>query len=288
MKSRKWIFLLASKGVPEDRHVDDVRFGIEALIDCKISVDDISVVLDTEVQRHIQIIRGIKGFTNKTIYKSSELKKIFMENRHSEIVLFVNGHGHYLGLASTPIITPFELLNSLQNANNLERGIVFLGQCVAGIFNHMPVMARKQNGKNLPPLVVIGSTGLNPSISSTRVVKEGYPYQANIFFYYLFQWMKEPVDIDGDGNYSLSDAYKYISYSIIEFCNYQKINNKAQRKACEKMINKKIKLKNKAISETEKKLIDNQIKSLTRQLLLYDHTQQSWMLNAIEASNIYF
>lgn len=167
---------------------------------------------------------------------------------------------------------------------------MFLGQCFAGIFNYMPVMKREKNDKQLPPLVVVGSSGLNFSISSTRVVQEKTekPYQANIFFYYLFKWIEKPEDIDGDGNYNLIDAYKYVSYCVIEFCHYQKVTNLLIRKAYENIIYKGMQtLKDKTISDTKKKFINSQIRSLKRKLLPYDHPQEPWILNAIEAMNIY-
>ncbi|MGP1439392.1 MAG: hypothetical protein ACTTJ3_01470, partial [Treponema sp.] len=276
-----WIFLLTSQDEPELRHVDDVGFGIDSLIRSGIAIEDITIIIDSSKQTTLQVIRKKEGFDNKTVYKSSELKELFKKNSHDNIVLFVNGHGNYHGLDSTPIITPFDLLDCLQNANNLKYGVVFLGQCFAGIFNYMPVMKREKNGKQLPPLVVVGSAGLNLSVSSTRVVQEKTkkPYQANIFLYYLFKWIEKPEDIDGDGNYSLIDAYKYVSYCVIEFCHHQKITNLLKRKGYKNIIYEETKkLENKTISDNEKKLINNKIMSIKRQLLLYDHPQEPWIL----------
>ena len=161
LEKTNWVFLLASKDEPEIRHVYDIKFGIDTLIRSRITIDDITVVIDSDKQENIQIIQNIKGFASKKIYKSSELQKIFEKNYYDNIVLFVNGHGNIRGLCSNPVITPSFLFNSLQSANNLKRGIVFLGQCFAGVFDYMPVMARKKDGKKLPPLVVVGSTGLD-------------------------------------------------------------------------------------------------------------------------------
>ena len=285
-----WIFLLASQHEPEIRYIYDVKFGIETLIRSGIKPNDINIVLDINTEDNIKVIQKIENFSSKTIYKSSKLKELFEKNSYDNIVLFVNGHGNYRGLDSNPRITPYDLLDSLQNANNLKKGIVFLGQCFAGIFNYMPVMKREKNGKQLPPLVVVGSADLNLSISSTRVIEEkiNEPYHANIFLYYLFKWIEKPEDIDGDGICSLMDAYKYVSYYVIEFCRHQKVTNLLNRMAYKNIIYEGIKkLESKKISENEKKLITSQIMSLKRQLLLYDHPQEPWILNAIEAMDIY-
>ena len=94
--------------------------------------------------------------------------------------------------------------------------------------------------------------------------------------------------VNGHGNYNLIDAYKYVSYCVIEFCHYQKITNLLIRKAYENIIYKGMQtLKDKTISDTKKKFINSQITSLKRKLLPYDHPQEPWILNAIEAMNIY-
>lgn len=285
-----WIFLLASQSEPEIRHVYDVKFGIDALVHSGIAIKDINIIIDSNEKSSLQIIRETNGFANKTIYKSSKLKELFEKNSYDNIVLFVNGHGNYRGLDSNPRITPYDLLDSLQNANNLKKGIVFLGQCFAGIFNYMPVMKREKNGKQLPPLVVIGSTGLHSSISSSLVTKESaeYSYPVNVFFYYLFEWIKKPEDIDGDGICSLMDAYKYVGYCVTKFSSHQKINNLMKRKKDEDRFCEEIKkIKDEKISDREKETIKTTIQALKEKLLLYDNNQKSWILNAIEAMDIY-
>ncbi|MGP1438454.1 MAG: hypothetical protein ACTTKH_05220 [Treponema sp.] len=293
LKSEKtnWIFLLASKNEPEIRHIYDVKFGIDALISSGVAIENITVIIDSSEPSTLKIIKETDSFTNKSIYKSSELKELFKKNNYDNIVLFVNGHGGYRGLDANSKITPSYLLNSLQNANHLKRGIVFLGQCFAGIFNYMPVMKSEKDGKQLPPIILIGSTGLRSSLSSIYVVKEKteeYPYQINIFFYYLFEWIKKPEDIDGDGKCSLIDAYKYVGYNIIKFSSYQKINNLIKKKQDEYRFCKEIKkIKNKNMSDKEKKAIETTIIALKEKLLSYEYNQEPWILNAIEAMNVY-
>lgn len=285
-----WIFLLASRCEPDSRHVYDIKLGIDALLYSNIAHNNITVVIDSDKQQNTQLIREINGFENKDIYKSSQLTEIFQKNVYDNVVLFVNGHGDIRGLSSNPPITPHSLFSSLQNAPNLRCGIIFLGQCFAGIFNYMPVMARGKEEEKLPPLIVVGSTGLDISISSTFNLKgTKSSYQVNIFFYFLFEWIKNPIDIDGDGNYSLTDAYKYVGYCVIGFCHKQKANYsiKIQQyiRELEKDIEKPV---TEMDSNVDKKLAKSQIDTFKRQLLLYDNPQEPWLLNAIEATNVYF
>ena len=287
-----WIFLLASLHEPDSRHVYDIKLGIDALLYSNIAHNNITVVIDSDKQQNTQLIREINGFENKYIYKSSQLTEIFQKNVYDNVVLFVNGHGDIHGLSSNPPITPHFLFSSLQNAPNLRRGIIFLGQCFAGIFNYMPVMARgkEEDKRKLPPLIVVGGTGLDISISSAfKSQKTKSSYQVNIFFYCLFEWIREPKDIDGDGNYSLTDAYKYVGYRVIAFCHEQKANYsiKIQQyiRELEKDIEKPV---TEMDSNVDKKLAKSQIDTFKRQLLLYDNPQEPWLLNAIEATNVYF
>lgn len=286
-----WIFLLASSREPEDRHIYDVIFGILKLLRAGVCADDITVVIDTKKTSILQTIKSIPAFQNKRIYKSIELTDIFQNNTHKTIVLFVNGHGNPTGLDSEPVIKPYHLFTKLQNAHNLKKGIVFLGQCFAGIFNYMPVKSSEKDGKILPPLVVIGGTGLYPSISSALVFDEPPEdtWAVNVFFYYLFQWIINPVDIDGDGRYGLIDAYKFIGCSIADFCNYQKRIDHLRTIQDEKDLAEAIKLlKTKTFSEEDQAALELKIQSLEQMLLLRYNHQEVWILNVFDAMDIYF
>lgn len=171
-----WIFLLTSQDEPELRHVDDVGFGINSLIRSGIAIEDITIIIDSSKQTTLQVIRKKEGFDNKTIYKSSELKELFKKNNYDNIVLFVNGHGNYQGLYSTPTITPFDLLDCLQNANNLKYGVVFLGKCFAGVFNYMPVMKKEENGNNYQ-----------------KLYPDSHNHLKMLFYFFKFIFLRNPV-----------------------------------------------------------------------------------------------
>ncbi|EMB20017.1 hypothetical protein [Treponema denticola] len=283
-----WIFLLASSQEPEDRHIYDVIFGIVKLLHVGVCANDITVVIDT---KRIGILQAFSSFQYKKIYKSIELTDIFQNNKHETIVLFANGHGNPTGLDSEPVIKPYHLFSNLQNANNLKKGIVFLGQCFAGVFNYMPVKSFEKDGKILPPLVVIGGTGLYPSISSHWVFDKPHQdtWAVNIFFYYLFQWIIDPVDIDGDGRYGLIDAYKFIGCSITDFCNYQKRIDHIKTIEEEQELAKAIELlKTETSSEKDKSALELKIQSLEQMLLLRYNHQEVWILNVFDAMDIYF
>jgi hypothetical protein len=89
---------------------------------------------------------------------------------------------------------------------------VVLNQCFAGVFNLLDVAA-------YPPLVLIGATNLNNSISTgitlgTPVAMEdGTPgihsWSANLFSWNFFRWLATQQDVDGDGQLTILDAYKF-------------------------------------------------------------------------------
>jgi hypothetical protein len=62
------------------------------------------------------------------------------------------------------------------------------------------------------PLVVIGATSLYETISTTMTtenfLKTTNSWTANMFLFNLFQWTLNPIDVDGDGKYTVMDSYK--------------------------------------------------------------------------------
>lgn len=68
-----------------------------------------------------------------------------------------------------------------------------------------------------PPIVMFGAANLSTSLSTLIRLNQPIQYQglvlqqwsANSFMFYLFRWMMAPKDIDGDGQKTLLDAYKF-------------------------------------------------------------------------------
>lgn len=123
------------------------------------------------------------------------------------------GHGCIGGIgARGVVISPYALLQAVRAIPGIEVGLVVLCQCYAGVFHRMDATTK-------PHLVLLGATHLNPSLSAPFELKTPLQQRdgkagiqdwvANIFMVKLFDWLNAPSDIDGDGDRTLMDAYKY-------------------------------------------------------------------------------
>lgn len=110
----------------------------------------------------------------------------------------VSSHGNINGAAT---LNPNKILSCMNKIPGLTDGLLLLGQCFAGVFN-VPTTSK---------ICVIGASNFCESLSAKF---EEVSWLANIFLYYFSRWFIENnnQDVDGDGNCSILDAYKYASF----------------------------------------------------------------------------
>ena len=160
--------------------------------------------------------------------------------------------------------------------------MLFLGQCYAGIFNFTNVSDEEKR------IIYIGATGMRSGLSASMKWNvnptNSINWSANISVYYMFEWIDNPVDVDNDGQYSVMDLYKYVSFKTNEKTEMvEKIEE-------HRYLNKKIQV------EIDKRIHSGKpdlIKTLDSEALdaLYRYIiphQDCWILNAIPASSMYF
>lgn len=210
-----WVFLLSSIDEPEERHIYDIAFGIFCLECSGIHPKRISIFIDGKDRKLISGIISNASTHKYKIGRSKDLFTYFEKKSANNLIMFVSGHGNIDGLPATPPIKPYSLLNFIKTIPNLKLGVLYLGQCYAGIFNYMSVGGKtcSETGNILePPIVVVGATNLYSSISAST--KEMFltaekTWVANLFLLYLFKWIKNPFDVDGDGKFSVMDSFKF-------------------------------------------------------------------------------
>ncbi|MBI2521546.1 MAG: hypothetical protein HYV97_14105 [Bdellovibrio sp.] len=153
---------------------------------------------------------GITQNTFSTDQLSNELAKI---SGFEQVFVIVTGHGSISGIDTKHgHISPDALGRAVRGINGIKGGFIAFGQCFAGVFNFI-------EASSAPPLVYIGATNLNPSLSRTIQLSQpintvaGAPFvdswMANVFLLYLFEWIKSPLDVDGDGSCTIMDLFKY-------------------------------------------------------------------------------
>lgn len=185
-------------------------------------------------------------------------------------------------LGGTVCIRPNELISSIKQNEHIQNCLVFFGQCYAGVFNYTNVSDENKN------IVYIGATGMRSGISSYTKwdisSTSSLQWIANISVFWMFEWMENPVDVDNDGNYSIMDLYKYVSFQTNRITEY------IEKEQTISFIKTKIDLEfvKKSVSDQKAllSLLDAQA-NIAKSNYLIPH-QDCWILNAIPASKIYF
>ena len=187
----------------------DLAFGVFKLESAGISYKNIFIIIDgADYTRISDIIVQFTGSVHR-IYTTDDIE-ILRTNSYfcSNLVMFVFGHGHELGLASYKMITPHILLSEIQKSLNFKKVIIYLGPCYSGIFNYLEIPKTQK-------IILIGSTKFYSSIASRvteQVAGNKKPsWIANFFLLGVFKWFSNPIDIDGDGRYTIMDSYKFLS-----------------------------------------------------------------------------
>jgi hypothetical protein len=148
------------------------------------------------------------------VYHVSQLVDVMSHVKpHSYVVVTVTGHGQVMGLGGEawPLVRPAELVAAIRSVPGITLGVVMLTQCFGGIFHLL-------DAASIPPLVLLGATNLNPSLSISIQLRQPLlqtngagglsGWAANVFMADFFEWLRSPMDIDGDGNATLLDAYR--------------------------------------------------------------------------------
>lgn len=178
----------------------------------------------------------------------------------------VSSHGNLDGINCASNIKPNQLLEKIQVINGLTDGLLLLGQCYSGIFN-MPTHSN---------ICVVGASNFYPSISS-QIHDNVCNWSANVFLYYFFEWLRNPVDVDGDGQATILDAYKYTSYKTNDFLVKSKANSsKTFDKWC---LDEQKSIDNPSEEDRNRGLIFLKVKQLNDKLALYHNHQEAWIAN---------
>lgn len=286
----KWVLFLSARADAEPRHIVDLAYGVLCLERAGVKMADIAIYIDgvdrVSIENYIKI-----GTASAFVVKES--KDFFIDqttNTHENIVMFVTGHGGPDGIDAVKPITPYALLNCLKSSPHLQRAVVYLGQCYAGIFNYIGAGSKSiGEGKTDADVIFIGATNLHESLSSstTETFLSGpFSWPANLFLLFAFKWFSSPVDVDGDGRLTITDSYKYAGV----FSNAANKNKKAEGLA------KSVDLQAKWIAARDAFNANPTPSTMLAQnaeytryaahlAILYVH-QECWILNAIPSQRI--
>ena len=210
-----WVFV---SGQSEPRHMSDIIFSAHILKKKGIPSDHI-YIFDDHVATETAYDRLL--YLKNRVFQLKDFEAKVSRIKSKFIAVIVTGHGDERGI---PILenmqfidraSPTSIPQALRKAPHLELGIVVLGQCYAGIYNYIDAYTE-------PKLVVMGATNLHNSLSlplnlqtpildlNNEVIVQDWT--ANIFLYYFTEYLDKSIDIDGDGKFTVMDAYKYAGF----------------------------------------------------------------------------
>ena len=173
----------------------------------------------------------------------------------------VSSHGNIDGMEG---IKPSELLNAMQKITGLTDGLLLLGQCYSGIFN-MPRQSK---------ICVVGASNFYPSLSY-KGIDEKCSWLANVFLYNFFKWIQNPQDVDGDGQHTVLDAYKYASSTTNDFLVAKKIqDSKDFQNWCSKEYEE---ISAKPTNPVQKMEFEARMNKLDARLSIYHNHQEAWV-----------
>ncbi|MRH02556.1 hypothetical protein GIY21_19845 [Xanthomonas sontii] len=206
----KWILFLSSSSDAELRHVQDLAYGLYCLESAGVLQKDIAIYIDGSDRA---IAAACLSFSSNS-YQIKLSNEFFGDVAnfigYRNLVMFISGHGSPFGIDATPPISPTKLLDALKSATSISSAVVYLGQCFAGIFNYVGAGNRYGNGST--DVIFMGATSLHESVSSStteRIHGIDVTWVANLFLLYVFKWIINPIDIDGDGEFTVMDSYKF-------------------------------------------------------------------------------
>ena len=279
----QWIFMLTSSLKPEDRHLNDIIFGVKILLKKNVSLKNMSFIIEDSKSKIIQKMAPLIN-ASTPIYTYTDMPKLLSSLNVDNIIITVTGHGNIDGIGSSPQIKPHPFLDIIKQQAKASNVLLLLGQCYAGIFDRLRVTKRvKKDGTHTPHIIIIGATKIATSISVPSEY-DNISWDANIMLSAFFQWIDQPIDIDGDTLYSIVDAFKYITYMINTQC-YQ-IEKQQYIQTIELI--EQYKSLHKKLRESSALSLDDQItkdaieKALTREFI----HQEPWILNSCPALKI--
>lgn len=285
-ENTKWVLFLGASGEPEERHILDLAYGLFCLEAAGVKPEDVAVYIDG---KNRAFIKGLLLSGTRFSYPVQETRDFFSDqktNSHKNIVIFVTGHGSIEGIEASPVVSPYLLISTLKSSPGLEKAVVYLGQCLAGVFNFVGAGRKKPDEADI---VLIGATNLHNSLSSPTQEHFGgkdLTWVANLFLLHVFKWIMEPVDVDGDDKKTVIDSYKYAGVMSNAVNRDIKINSFVRSfDLHEKWEGAKKKHAGSGTLQSTLELQAAQASYQNELVVRYTH-QECWILNSIPAQHI--
>lgn len=204
----KYVYIITSSNALEVRFIQDIAHCALFLTFNKgVKSEDQVVVTDIPKEN---LVNTLNFFERFEVLPSSEIYDYIKDVDYDNLFVITSCHGSMYGIDAKKTIRPYHITEAIKQNPHLTNCVALFGQCYAGIFNHLDIGCQ---GKKI---VYIGATemrvGLSVPLSWDLAKDNTWRWSANIFVYHLADWLNNPVDVDGDGLFTVADLYKYICY----------------------------------------------------------------------------
>lgn len=275
-----FIFIAISSGPNEvsqdkERFIKDIFHSIYILQKIGVSGQNITIISDWASQEwENNGFRPLIPTAPADAY--SKIQAIDTEN----LFIITSCHGGLCGIGGPTSIRPHDLTEAIKTNQKVQNCVVFFGQCYAGVFNYTNLTDEDKK------IVYIGATGMRSGLSSYMkwdiTPSDSLEWIANISVFYMFEWLEHPVDVDNDGNFSIMDLYKYVSYKTNN--KTEEIEKNETRNFLQSQIRYEIQ---KAINQGQNTILAMLDAAANQALMRYIIPHQDcWILNAIPASSM--
>lgn len=263
-------------------HIYDIAFYTRTLIDVGVRSEDIIFLIDYPDPLILKEAFSTFQLTvPSAIRPVSDYHNILSTNTYDNVAIFITGHGGIDGFDTKISLKPFDFYEAIKKAPLLKQAVVYFGQCDAGIYNYISLDTSGYE-YNKSKIVAIGAAGLHSSLSSSKITNL---WAANVFLGYIFHWISNPIDVEGDNKYTVMDSYKYATIRTSSICKEienEELLRSANYKTQLAYLYEKLKEKK---TPTEDELL--QMKALKEKLdssISFD--QIPWILNALPALDL--
>lgn len=275
----KFIYIMTSEDELEVRFMYDIAHcALYLTYNKAVAFNEQIIVSDTPKE---DLAARMKFFEKYEVITSSMLYDYIKNVNCDNLILISSCHGNLYGISAKNVIKPFLLTESIKSNAHMKRCIAFFGQCYAGIFNHLELECPNKE------IVYIGATEMRSGYSTLHSWKINeditWNWSANIFVFYLAEWLNSPIDVDGDGKFTIIDLYKFICYMT----NYETEN--MEKTEAKRFFDEKIKTVIEKVLPPEEETKDEMDKLDEEATKELDYTiphQDCWILNSEDAVSI--
>ena len=163
------------------------------------------------------------GFPITTTSNINLLPQLTTSDTEVAVIVF-SGHGNYEGVCyagGASCVKGYDLIQTLQSAPNINSSIIINGACHSGAFKYLDVLTGK-------PLCILGATNFEISYSAETESVLGFferRFESNLFLRLFSDWIVTKSDVDGDGNFTLIDAFRWSAIRTVNNLRHAKADN---------------------------------------------------------------